>query len=115
MLQNKHKEVAIKIKDSLLRNELDELGSLINDSWQSKKRLSPKITNAEIDRIYQVGISNGAFGGRLLGSGGGGYLLFFHPPSKRNQLTRALKDAGTEILSFNFDFSGTKVWPVKNR
>ncbi|MEK6855124.1 MAG: sugar phosphate nucleotidyltransferase [Nanoarchaeota archaeon] len=114
-IQNEHKQIAIEIKDSLLRNELENVGRLLNASWHNKKRLSPIISNSNIDGIYEAGLKNGAYGGRLLGSGGGGYLLFFYSPIKRNQLTRALKNSGGEILNFNFESNGARVWDSKNR
>ena len=60
--------------------------------------------------MYDVGLKNGAYGGRLLGAGKGGYLVFYHDPKKRNQLTHALTDKGGKILNFNFEFKGTQVW-----
>tara|TARA_Y100000310_G_scaffold344821_1_gene459768 strand:- start:8166 stop:10205 length:2040 start_codon:yes stop_codon:yes gene_type:complete len=114
-VQEQHKNIAVQIKDSLLKNELESLGSLLHESWESKKKLSPVISNTKINEIYETGIKNGAYGGRLLGSGGGGYILFFHSPTKRNQLTRALSNASGEIMPFNFEFQGTKIWPVKSK
>ena len=60
-------------------------------------------------------MKNGATGGKLLGAGNGGYLLFFHEPKKRADLKNALESAGSEVMNFNFDFKGTQIWPVQNK
>lgn len=114
-IQNEHKRIAIDIKDALLRNELENVGRLLHESWKNKRKLSNSISNPEIDNLYETGLKNGAYGGRLLGSGGGGYILFFFTPKKRNQLLKALTDEEGEIMEFNFEFGGTKIWPVKTK
>jgi D-glycero-alpha-D-manno-heptose-7-phosphate kinase len=80
---------------------LDEFGRLLNESWQIKRTLTQKITNANIDEIYNAGISAGALGGKLLGAGGGGFMLFFVPPEKRQALRERLK----KLLCVPFSFS----------
>jgi len=80
---------------------LQELGSLLHESWQIKRTLTQKISNANIDEIYQAGLSAGALGGKLLGAGGGGFMLFFVPPEKREMLRLRLK----KLLCVPFTFS----------
>jgi D-glycero-alpha-D-manno-heptose-7-phosphate kinase len=80
---------------------LDEFGRLLNESWQIKRTLTQKISNADIDEIYQAGLSAGALGGKLLGAGGGGFMLFFVPPEKREALRLRLK----KLLCVPFTFS----------
>lgn len=109
------KSLAVKIKDCLLLNDLETIGKLLNESWVSKKQLNQNISNTNIDRLYEIGIKNGAYGGRLLGAGGGGYLLFFNSPKMRNQLKRALESEGGEVINFNFEFNGASIFPVKNK
>src|SRR5580700_7635307 len=65
------------------RQSLDAFGRLLHESWQIKRTLTQKITNAEIDEIYEAGMSAGALGGKLLGAGGGGFMLFFVPPERK--------------------------------
>ena len=67
----------------------------------------------KIDELYDIGIQNGAYGGKLLGAGGGGYLLFYHPPEKRNKLSGVLENSGGKIMNFNFDHKGAEVWVSK--
>ncbi|MBI3475575.1 MAG: kinase [Acidobacteria bacterium] len=70
---------------------LDEFGKLMHESWQIKRSLTQKISNANIDEIYNAGISAGALGGKLLGAGGGGFMLFYVTPEKRQALRQRLK------------------------
>ncbi len=109
---NSMKEDAVNIRDCLLTGNLGKIGELLNKSWESKKKLSNIISSPRIDELYQAGLSNGATGGKLLGAGGGGYLLFFYSPRKRKQLRGALENKGGEIVDFNFEFGGAKSWRI---
>ena len=88
------------------------LGNIVGKSWENKRRLSSNISNPGIDGLYEAGILEGSYGGKLLGSGGGGYLLFFHPPKLTNKIRRTLLKKGGEILNFNFDKDGARTWKV---
>lgn len=79
---------------------LDEFGTLMHESWQLKRSLTQKISNADIDQIYQAGLDAGALGGKLLGAGGGGFMLFYVPPEKRQALRQRLK----KLLCVPFKF-----------
>jgi D-glycero-alpha-D-manno-heptose-7-phosphate kinase len=83
------------------RCSLDEFGQLLHEGWQIKRSLTQKITNANIDAIYEAGLSVGALGGKLLGAGGGGFMLFFVPPERRQALRERLK----KLLCVPFSFS----------
>lgn len=106
------KNTAIEIKDCLLTNNLEKIGELLNEGWRQKKEISKTISNPKIDMLYKIGLENGALGGKLLGAGGGGYILFFVPPTKRIRLKRILEDFGGEIMNFNFESKGTHIWSV---
>jgi D-glycero-alpha-D-manno-heptose-7-phosphate kinase len=80
---------------------LDEFGRLLHQSWQIKRTLTQKISNASIDEIYEAGISAGALGGKLLGAGGGGFMLFYVSPERREALRMRLK----KLLCVPFGFS----------
>jgi D-glycero-alpha-D-manno-heptose-7-phosphate kinase len=80
---------------------LNEFGRLLHESWKIKRTLTQKISNASIDEIYEAGLSAGALGGKLLGAGGGGFMLFFVPPERRDALRTRLK----KLLCIPFAFS----------
>lgn len=86
---------------------LDEFGRLLNESWQIKKSLTERISNTKIDEIYEMGRSAGALGGKLLGAGGGGFMLFFVPPGRREALRASLK--GLLCVPFAFSSRGSEV------
>ena len=107
---NNVRDIAIKIKDSLLTNDLDQIGELLNSAWLNKKHFASSISDGKIDYLYNLGINNGAIGGKLLGAGGGGYLLFYFKPENRNGLKATLEKAGAEIVNFKFENSGIETW-----
>jgi D-glycero-alpha-D-manno-heptose-7-phosphate kinase len=83
------------------QRSLNEFGRLLHEGWQIKRSLTQKISNANIDEIYETGLGAGALGGKLLGAGGGGFMLFFIPPEQRNELRARLK----KLLCVPFSFS----------
>ena len=83
------------------RRSLDDFGRLMHESWQIKRTLTNKISNANIDEIYEAGLQGGALGGKLLGAGGGGFMLFYVPPERRKELRAKLKN----LLCVPFGFS----------
>lgn len=93
----------------ILNNDEDicEFGKLMNDAWQLKKSLSDKVSTDEIDKIYETGLRNGAIGGKLLGAGGGGFMLFFCEPEKQAQLFSAMN--GYFNIPFQFEGNGSQV------
>lgn len=99
-------EITYKAYDALKCADFDRIGRLLNDTWQLKRQLTDKITNPTIDKYYQIGLDNGALGGKLLGAGGGGFLLFYCPPENQDQLRAALN---LQELPFSIDKEGTKV------
>jgi D-glycero-alpha-D-manno-heptose-7-phosphate kinase len=83
------------------RRSLNEFGKLLHQSWQIKRSLTQRISNSSIDEIYEAGLSAGALGGKLLGAGGGGFMLFFVPPERKEALRMRLKN----LLCVPFAFS----------
>lgn len=80
---------------------MDEFGQLLNEGWKIKRTLTQKITNSAIDEIYEAGLSAGALGGKLCGAGGGGFMLFYVPPERKEALRAKLKN----LLCVPFSFS----------
>jgi D-glycero-alpha-D-manno-heptose-7-phosphate kinase len=82
-------------------------GALMHEHWEHKKRRSGGMSNPQIDAWYEIGMRNGAAGGKLVGAGGGGFLLFY--AKDRTRLRQAMQGAGLEEVRFRFDYEGTKV------
>jgi D-glycero-alpha-D-manno-heptose-7-phosphate kinase len=109
MLRNLHyvKELGFRSKSALEAGDVLQFGKLMHEHWEHKKRRSGGMSNPEIDKLYSLAMKSGAVGGKLVGAGGGGFLMFY--ASDRNQLRQAMSKAGLEEVRFGFDFEGTKV------
>jgi D-glycero-alpha-D-manno-heptose-7-phosphate kinase len=109
MLKNLHyvKELGYRSKDALESGNAIRFGELMHEHWEHKKRRSGGMSNPKIDEWYQLAMSNGAVGGKLVGAGGGGFLMFY--AADRNRLRHAMANAGLEEVRFRFDFEGSKV------
>jgi len=109
MINNLHviKELGIEIKKTLEKGDLSKFGQLLNTHWEYKKKCSKGMSNEKINQCYDLALKNGAVGGRLIGAGGGGFLMFY--VTDHVKLRRAMGRAGLEEVRFRFDFEGTKV------
>ena len=109
MLDNLHyvKELGQRSRQALEAGQTDLLGHLMHEHWEHKKHRSNGMSNPQIDEWYELGLKNGAIGGKLVGAGGGGFLLFYAEDHRR--LREAMVRAGLEEVRFRFDFDGTKV------
>ena len=109
MLNNLHyvKDLGYNSRDALVNGKTEEFGELMHEHWEHKKRRSGGMSNPKIDEWYELGMKNGAVGGKLVGAGGGGFLMFM--AHDRNRLRHAMAHAGLEEVRFKFDFEGTKV------
>lgn len=99
--------MAYTLYDELYRGNLDALGYYLNEGWVRKKELAGKISNPVIDTLYDIGIKSGAMGGKLLGAGGGGFLLFYCSEDKLETLKKNLSDL--VYFPFRFDESGSVI------
>ena len=102
------KDIGKKIICALEEGDLTTFGKCLNDHWNAKKKFSNNMSSTIIDRYYNIGIENGALGGKIVGAGGGGFLLFYCEDKKR-VLKEAMINAGLKELSFYFDFDGVKI------
>jgi D-glycero-alpha-D-manno-heptose-7-phosphate kinase len=109
MLDNLHyvKQLAYESLDALEHGELTRFGLLMHQHWEHKKKRSDLMTNPDIDRWYDLARENGAIGGKLIGAGGGGFLLFYSEETAR--LRQALRRAGLREVKLSFDYEGTKI------
>ena len=109
MITNLHfvKQLGRDIKDALEEGKLSRFGELMNIHWEHKKERSPVMSNERIDHWYDLAMQAGAKGGKLIGAGGGGYLMFLC--EERARVRQVLAEEGLEEVRFRFDFEGTKV------
>jgi D-glycero-alpha-D-manno-heptose-7-phosphate kinase len=109
MLDNLHftKELGHKSLACLEKGNLEEFAMLMDVHWQRKKARSSGMSNAQINQWYDFAMANGALGGKLIGAGGGGFLMFY--AGDKTRLRRAMREKGLQEVRFRFDFEGTKV------
>lgn len=100
-------ELAKEMRDALVGGNLDRFGSVLDENWRLKRSLAGSISNKVIDRYYNLALENGALGGKLLGAGGGGFLLLYCPREKQARVRCVLSDLME--LKFGFEKGGTKV------
>jgi D-glycero-alpha-D-manno-heptose-7-phosphate kinase len=103
------RSLADRMLSALCSGSLDRFGSLLNEGWQAKKRISGKISNPRIDHLYEVARSNGASGGKITGAGGGGFLLLYCEPEFQESVRSALHAEGVREMAFAFDNNGAQV------
>lgn len=101
------------MRDALSQGKLDDFGAILDENWKLKRSLTSAISNDFIDKYYEIAMNNGALGGKLLGAGGGGFLMFYCPKEKQLRLKAALSDL--TMLPFDLENSGTKVVYVGNK
>lgn len=101
------KELGFRSRDAFERGDTATFGAIMHEHWQHKRRRSRGITNPQIDEWYELGRCSGALGGKLVGAGGGGFLMFY--VENRRRVREAMAKAGLEEVRFRFDFEGTKV------
>jgi D-glycero-alpha-D-manno-heptose-7-phosphate kinase len=101
------KELGLQSRDALLAGDLENFGHLMNEHWEHKRIRSSGMTNDFIDEIYTKALHNGAVGGKLVGAGGGGFLMFY--ASDRSKLRAAMNKYNLEEVRFSFDYEGTKI------
>jgi D-glycero-alpha-D-manno-heptose-7-phosphate kinase len=101
------KELGLRSRDALLNGRTAEFGALMHEHWEHKRRRSKGMSNPRIDEWYELGMRSGALGGKLVGAGGGGFLMFY--AEDRSRLRHAMTRAGLEEVRFRFDFEGAKV------
>jgi len=109
MLDNLHfiKEIAMESKAAMERGDLRRFAELMHLHWERKKKRTEGMSNTQIDSYYELGRSNGALGGKLIGAGGGGFLMFY--TEDKTRLRQVMTRAGLREVRFRFDFGGSQV------
>jgi len=106
--------LAYEMKDILLNGQLNEFGKMLHESYVNKKRVNPYITEGTpADALYEAALECGAIGGKLLGAGGGGYLVLYCETNRLQEVRRTLERLGGQFTDFAFDGLGLQVWRSK--
>lgn len=108
------KNITIELKSALLQGRLSDYGHLLHEAWINKKKMAKQITTSSIDRLYEGARAKGALGGKILGAGGGGYLLLYCPFDKKHIIAEELERLGGQVVDFNFDRYGLQTWEVSS-
>lgn len=104
------KELAYACKNALLCGTLEEFGNLINEEWQQKRRLADSVSNERIDMIYEHACEAGAWGGKISGAGGGGFMFFVADPERRPAVLRSLEADSVSVMPWSFAEYGVEGW-----
>jgi D-glycero-alpha-D-manno-heptose-7-phosphate kinase len=102
------KEIGMKVQVALKRGDLTEFGRLQHEHWLAKKSITEKMSNPLIDKWYTQGIKNGAIGGKIMGAGGGGFLMFYCE-NGRNKVRKIMTEEGLREVRFHLGVEGTKI------
>lgn len=109
----RQKDLTEVMKSHLLRGDVFAYGCLLDQAWRAKREMSTRVSDPDLDRVYDLAIANGAWGGKLLGAGGGGYFMFFVPPFDRYRLTKALEARGLSCERVLLDDDGLISWRTR--
>ncbi len=105
---HKIKEMGYKSREALVSGNLDRFGQLLHEHWLTKKGISNRISLDIIDKAYEAALELGALGGKLIGAGGGGFLMIYTAVNHRN-IIRSMKEMGLRYMRYHFEFEGTKI------
>lgn len=108
------KKLTFDLHNELVHGRVEEFGELLGEEWELKKRIDPAISNDEVDKLYHTALENGAVGGKLLGAGGGGYLLLFAKDGSQKELSSAVIKAGSRVENVRFEDSGVETWKLEH-
>lgn len=107
------KEISYSMKETLLRGDIDNIGNLLDISWQNKKKMSKEITNTVLDEIYDTALKAGANGGKISGAGGGGFIMFYCPANTKQKVIKELNRFGGRAYNYVFVDDGLITLTVK--
>lgn len=107
------KQEALCMKESLLKADFNQFVESMRLGWEQKKRTAETISNEKIDEIYEAALKAGARSGKISGAGGGGFMWFFVPPSRRMKVIRTLETFGGQVSNCHFTKHGTQAWRIR--
>lgn len=106
------KENSYVMKDYLLKGDILHFARALDREWENKKKMASSITNKNIERIYEAAIKSGAYGGKVSGAGGGGFMFFTVDPERRIQVLNTLRKFSGYVLNFHFSDHGCQGWRI---
>lgn len=107
------KDLVVEMKNALLAGRLRRFAELLDEEWQFKKRLSPKISTGQLDEIYSTALSLGAIGGKVSGAGGGGFMQLYCAFDSKHRVSERLHEMGFAVSNVSFTKSGVQTWMVR--
>ena len=107
------KQQAYEIKEAILKNNIDEIGSILDQGWSYKKNMADGISTPLFEDLYDTAIKAGSTGGKISGAGGGGYVFFYCPDNTRFQVAKALESLGGKVQPYSFTKKGLETWKTK--
>lgn len=109
---HKLKEQAVRMKEAILKGQIDRIGEILDFGWKHKKDMASEISNPVLDEMYEAAIQAGATGGKISGAGGGGFMMFYCPGNNRYRVMEALQHFGGEVRRYHFTKHGMSTWKV---
>ena len=100
------------MKEHLLKGDIIQFAKALGKDWENKKGMASSITNKHIEKIYEAAIKSGAYGGKVSGAGGGGFMFFIIDPAKRLNLIKSLNPFNGSVLNFHFSENGCQGWKI---
>ena len=107
-------DLVYDLKDALTQGNLDDFGAILNKNWLLKQSLATGITNKRINDLYATALDAGALGGKLLGAGGGGFMLFYVPTHKQSAVDKAMQTLDAESFDFNMESLGSQIIHIES-
>ena len=106
------KQGAVKMKEAILKGDIQSFAAILGRSWENKKKMASSITNPQIDEMMDVALQSGAITGKVSGAGGGGFVMFVIDPVKKVQITNALNQLEGRVVDFQFSEGGCHGWKI---
>lgn len=106
------KEQSVRMKEALLKGDVDGIGKILHYGWEHKKAMAEGISNNQIESIYSAAMKAGATGGKISGAGGGGFMIFYAPYTNKFKVIEALNKLGGRVMRYNFTQHGLTTWTI---